>query len=111
MSNILTVCHQQDVADNRAVRLRGDRRGGADEQAAGFVEGGKVEGIGGNLDIGDDTMLLVDGKLQLHPPPVELGAVLGGEGAPAAETPLIGGELLVERTDFRPTYKVVKIEN
>ena len=91
MLAVLTVCHQQDVADNGAVRLRGDCRGGANEQAAGFVEGG-----GGNLDISDDAMLLVDGKLQLYPTPVELGGTLGGEGTPATIFPLVGGEILIQ---------------
>ena len=97
MLAVLTVCHQQDVADNGAVRLRGDCRGGADKQAAGFVEGGEVEGVGGNLDIGDDAMLLVNGKLQLHPTPVKLGGTLGGEGTPATIFPLVGGEILIQR--------------
>jgi len=96
MLAVLTVWHQQDVADNGAVRLRGDCRGGADKQAAGFVEGGEVEGVGGDLDIGDDTMFLVNGKPQLHPTPVELGAVLSGEGTLATIFPLVGGEILIQ---------------
>ena len=35
---------------------------GTHEQAAGLVEGGEVEGVRGNLDVGDDATGLVDGE-------------------------------------------------
>ena len=63
---------------------------------AGLVEGGEVEGIGGYLHIGDDASGFVDSEGHLYPTPVELGGTLGGEGAPTAIFPLVGGENLVQ---------------
>ena len=75
--------------------------GSTGENLAGLVEGGEVEGVGGELDIGDDAAGFVDGERQFYPTPVELSRALGGEGAPMAITPLIGGELLIDMLYLR----------
>ena len=86
--NILIVHQRQDVVeDGVGVVLWRGGGAGAGEELAGGVEGGEVEGVGGNLDIGDDTAGLVDGERQLYPTPVELDGALGSEGAPTAILP------------------------
>ena len=88
------------------------RRGGGAgtrEEEAGLVEGGKVKGIGGELNIGDDVVL--HGERQLHPTPVELGGALSGEALPLAILPLGRGELLIEGADLWTGNKLVEIEN
>ena len=69
------------------------------QEAACEVEGGEVEGVGGELEVGDDVVL--DGERELHPTPFELGAALGGEGLPTAILPLGRSKLLVEGADLR----------
>ena len=81
--------------------LRRDGSAGASEEAAGLVEGGEVEGVGGDLDVGDEVALLVNGELELYPTPVELGGALGSEGASTAIAPLVGSKFLIEGTEFR----------
>lgn len=99
--NILIVHQRQDVVeDGVGVVLWRGGGAGAGEELAGGVEGGEVEGIGGYLDVGDDAAGLVDGERQLHPTPVELGAALGGESAPAAIFPFGRGKMVVESANL-----------
>ena len=81
--------------------MRSRGRGGTFEEPPRLVEGHKVEGVGGQLHICDDAMFLVDGELQFHPTPVEVGTALGVECAPAAVEPFVGGEPVMERLDRR----------
>ena len=78
--------------------MRGVRRwgggAGAGEETAGLVEGDEIEGVRGQLDIGDDVVL--NGKRQFHPTPVELGGTLGGERTPAAILPFGRCEFFVK---------------
>lgn len=96
----LTVHQRQDVAYDDALCVGRLFCTGTGEEAAGVVEGGEVEGVGGELDIGDDAAGLVDGEGELYPTPVELGGVLGCEGAPATIFPFGRSEVVVEGTDL-----------
>ena len=94
------IYQRQDVVDDGALGLGALVCFSAGEEEAGLVEGGEVEGVGAELDVGDDAAGLVDGEGKFHPTPVELGGALGCEGAPATVFPLGGGKVVVESANL-----------
>ena len=64
-----------------------------------LVEGCEVEGIGGYLDISDDTSGFIDRESHLYPAPVKLSATLSREITPTAIEPLVAAVFFIKFSD------------